>query len=47
VEELTEHELDRILQRYEAMARKAREQLRRGKPDTGSPDLQSAGSETE
>lgn len=37
LEELTEAELGRIRDRYEELARKAREELRKGHPDTGRP----------
>ncbi|MEZ0334236.1 MAG: low affinity iron permease family protein [Gemmatimonadales bacterium] len=37
LEELEDKELDRIRRDYEALAEKAREELRRGKPDTGVP----------
>lgn len=40
LEELTEDELDRIRVRYEKLAEKAREDLRKGKPDTGSPPVE-------
>ena len=39
LEELTESELERLRRRYEDLARQARENLRRGVVDTGSPDL--------
>src|SRR6266545_4017859 len=39
LEELDEGELDLIRKDYLALARKAREALRRGKRDTGVPDL--------
>jgi low affinity Fe/Cu permease len=39
LEELDEDELNRIRKDYLALARKAREDLRRGKADTGVPDL--------
>ena len=37
LEELEEHELDRIRERYSKLAQKAREELRQGIADTGSP----------
>jgi low affinity Fe/Cu permease len=39
LEELDEDELDRIRKDYLTLAKKARENLRRGKADTGVPDL--------
>ena len=39
LEELDEDELNRIRKDYLALAKKAREDLRRGKADTGVPDL--------
>ncbi len=39
LEELDEEELDLVRKDYLALARKAREALRRGKRDTGVPDL--------
>jgi low affinity Fe/Cu permease len=39
LEELDEEELDQIRKDYLALAKKAREDLRRGKTDTGIPDL--------
>jgi low affinity Fe/Cu permease len=39
LEELDEDELSRIRKDYLALAKKAREDLRRGKADTGVPDL--------
>lgn len=39
LEELDEEELDRIRKDYLVLAQKAREDLRRGKADTGVPDL--------
>jgi low affinity Fe/Cu permease len=38
IEELSDHELAAIRRRYSAIARKAREQLRAGGSDTGTPD---------
>jgi low affinity Fe/Cu permease len=40
LEELTEHDLERLRARYEDLARRAREDLRRGLEDTGTPDVQ-------
>jgi low affinity Fe/Cu permease len=37
LEELEDHELDRILQTYSKLAKKARENLRQGMDDTGRP----------
>lgn len=37
LEELEEHELDRIREHYSKLAQKAREELRQGIADTGSP----------
>ena len=39
LEELTQQDLDRIRDRYEALAARAREKLRQGATDTGTPDL--------
>ncbi|MBX3694422.1 MAG: low affinity iron permease family protein [Steroidobacteraceae bacterium] len=39
LEELEEHELDRICRQYEALARQAREALRHEGKDTGAPDV--------
>ncbi len=39
VEELSEVDLDRIKNRYEKLARQAREDLKRGLQDTGTPKL--------
>ncbi len=39
LEELTEGELDRIKARYDELARKAREELRKGQRDTGRPEV--------
>lgn len=39
LEELEEHELDRICRQYEALARQAREALRGGGTDTGAPGV--------
>ena len=40
VEELSEKELSQIMLDYEQLAAKAREQLRRGKPDIDSPEVE-------
>jgi low affinity Fe/Cu permease len=39
IEDLSEEELDQLKARYEGLARDAREELRRGHGDTGSPDV--------
>jgi low affinity Fe/Cu permease len=39
LEELEEHELERIRDEYEALAQRARSDLRRGKSDTGTPEV--------
>jgi low affinity Fe/Cu permease len=39
LEELTERDLEQIRHRYEELARQAREELRKGHPDTGSPKV--------
>jgi low affinity Fe/Cu permease len=39
LEELDEKQLDRIRATYEKLAKKAREDLKHGKDDTGVPDL--------
>jgi len=39
IEELSEAELDRMKERYEKLAQKAREDLKRGGRDTGSPRI--------
>jgi low affinity Fe/Cu permease len=39
LEELEDHELDRIRAEYEEWAERARQDLRRGRPDTGVPHL--------
>src|ERR1044071_3887008 len=39
LEELSVEDLDKIRDRYEELARTARDQLRRGRRDTGSPEL--------
>jgi len=39
LEELEEHELDRIREDYEALAERARADLRRGMKDTGAPPV--------
>src|SRR3989475_4826915 len=40
LEELTQEDLDQIRARYEALARHAREDLRQGLLDTGTPEVQ-------
>jgi low affinity Fe/Cu permease len=40
LEELTEEDLERIKARYEALARKSREDLKRGLTDTGAVEAQ-------
>lgn len=40
LEELDQAELERIRGNYEQLARQAREAMRRGTPDTGSPEVQ-------
>ena len=40
LEELTENELDRFKTTYEAIASKARADLRHGVPDTGTPEIE-------
>jgi low affinity Fe/Cu permease len=42
LEELTEREINRIRDHYEALARQSREDLSRGKVDTGTPDVDTA-----
>ena len=39
LEELTESDLERLRERFEELARQARAELRRGKADTGTPDV--------
>ena len=39
LEELTEDDLDRVKERYGALAKAAREALRAGRPDTGRPRI--------
>ena len=39
LEELAQADLDRIRGRYEELAREARQELRQGLPDTGSPNV--------
>jgi len=39
LEELTQADLDRLRRRYEVLARQAREDLRRGRLDTGTPEV--------
>ena len=40
LEEFTQEDLDRIRDRYEALAARARKKLQQGTPDTGTPDLE-------
>jgi hypothetical protein len=42
LEELTEENLNRLRERYEALARQAREGLQRGQLDTGTPEVESS-----
>jgi len=39
IEELTEKDLDQIRANYHRLAQESREGLRRGKPDTGTPEV--------
>ncbi len=39
LEELSEEELDLLRDRYEQLADKARKELRKGRPDTGRPNV--------
>jgi low affinity Fe/Cu permease len=39
LEELEDHELDRIRATYQALAKRARQQMRRGKSDTDVPEV--------
>jgi low affinity Fe/Cu permease len=39
LEELTQADLDQLRRRYEVLARQAREDLRRGRPDTDTPEV--------
>jgi len=39
LEELEERELDKVRDRYKALAKRSREDLRKGKPDTHVPEL--------
>jgi low affinity Fe/Cu permease len=39
LEELSDRELAEIHRRYEALAERAREQMRRGRQDTDAPDV--------
>ena len=41
LEELEEEELEKIYRGYAQLAERAREQLRRGQPDTGTPEVRS------
>ena len=43
LEELEEHELNQIRAGYEELAEKARADLRRGKKDTGAPEIRPSG----
>jgi low affinity Fe/Cu permease len=45
LEELDERQLERIRDKYEELAAKARESLKRGEVDTGSPDVEAPLSE--
>jgi low affinity Fe/Cu permease len=42
LEELTEHDLDRLRAHYEELARRAREDVKHGLTDTGTPDVSTA-----
>src|SRR5919198_2563526 len=42
LEELTEQDLDRMRAHYEELARRAREGLKRGLVDTGTPNMEAA-----
>jgi len=44
LEELEQPELDRIREDYARLAKRARESLRQGKPDTDVPEVPSGGS---
>ncbi len=44
IEELSDQELDRMRDLYERLAAKARERLRAGEPDTGTPEVEGASS---
>jgi len=46
LEELEDHELDRIRLNYSKLAKKAREELRQGISDTGHPDMEQTDSAT-
>jgi low affinity Fe/Cu permease len=39
LEELTDQEIDLVRARYVELARNAREELRKGRPDTGTPEV--------
>ena len=39
LEELSQEELDQILARYEELAQRARMELRKGRRDTGTPEV--------
>jgi low affinity Fe/Cu permease len=43
LEELDDRQLDKVRDTYEGLAAKAREDMRRGKDDTGTPDLNDLG----
>jgi low affinity Fe/Cu permease len=45
LEELSESELDRIRERYQVLARKAREDLRSGRADTDRPEVDASSEE--
>ena len=40
IEELSDRELDRLRATYERLATRARERLRAGEPDTGTPEVE-------
>jgi len=44
IEKLTDAELDRLRTHYERLAEDARERLRRGESDTGTPEVSGGGS---
>jgi low affinity Fe/Cu permease len=41
LEELEEEELGRVYEEYAELAKRARDELRKGRPDTGTPEVQS------
>jgi low affinity Fe/Cu permease len=43
LEELDDEQLDKVRDTYEKLAAKAREDIKRGKDDTGTPDIDDAG----